>query len=327
MQQTDQEFSLLNPDTIIDAVESLGLISDARIFPLNSYENRVYQIGLENQSPIIGKFYRPQRWSDAQILEEHAFTRKLAQHDIPVIAPLDFENQTLHRFEQFRFALYPRQGGRAPELGNKENLNWLGRLIGRIHAIGSTISFKYRPAIDIQSYVIEPMDFLLSGNFIPDYLQDAYQSLMHDIISLLKQRYDLNHVSQISLHADCHPGNILWTEKGPHFVDFDDCRTGPAVQDLWMLISGNASERRQQLDDLLDGYFEFHDFNPAEARLIEPLRTMRIIHYAGWLARRWQDPAFPLNFPWFNTPHYWEQHILELREQFSLLQETEEFQY
>ena len=323
----NRDFSLLDPDTVISAVETLGLLSDARIFALNSYENRVYQIGLEAQdsqpqAPIIGKFYRPQRWSDAQILEEHLFSQALAQLDIPVVAPLLFNERSLLHFRGYRYALYPRQGGRTPELDDMDQLKWLGRFIGRIHALGAVGRFEHRPRIDIRDYVEKPADFILQQNFVPDYLLEAYQSLIRDITGLLQQRYDLDGIRQIRLHGDCHPGNILWTDRGPHFVDFDDCRSGPAVQDLWMLLSGGIDEQRHQLDHILDGYSEFHDFNPAEIRLIEPLRTLRIIHYAGWLARRWDDPSFPMNFPWFNTPGYWEQHILELREQFALLQEN-----
>ena len=320
----EPDFAQLQPDTIIDAVEQLGLSCDARIFPLNSYENRVYQIGIEDKSPIIGKFYRPNRWSDQQILEEHRFTQDLARLEIPVVAPLVFDNQTLIHFNSYRYALYPRRGGRTPELDNPDHLKWLGRFIGRIHAAGSTQLFQHRPEIDIQSFAIDASDYIIQNAFIPDYLQDAYHSLINDIIDLLKQRFDQLNYSKLRLHGDCHRGNILWTDNGPHFVDFDDSRNGPAIQDLWMLLSGDNDEQQSQLDHVLDGYFEFYDFNPAEIRLIEPLRTLRIIHYASWLARRWEDPSFPLNFPWFNTPNYWEQHILELREQFALLQENEQ---
>ena len=323
--ETEHDFAQLQPDTIIDAIEALGLDCDARIFPLNSYENRVYQIGIENEAPVIGKFYRPNRWTNEQILEEHLFTEQLAQLDIPVIAPLKFNDNSLITHKQYRYTLYPRHGGRPPELDNTDHLQWLGRFMARIHAVGATQSFKYRPSINIDSYVIEASQFLLNNQFIPDYLLDAYQTLTADIIKLLTQRFDAVDFAPIRLHGDCHPGNILWTDDGPHFVDFDDSRMGPAVQDLWMLLSGDFAEQNKQLNHILDGYFEFHEFNTVEARLIEPLRTLRIIYYASWLARRWQDPTFPINFPWFNTPNYWEQHILELREQFSLLQENEAF--
>jgi Ser/Thr protein kinase RdoA (MazF antagonist) len=320
------DFAQLQPDTIIDAVEKLNLACDARIFALNSYENRVYQIGVEDSSPVIGKFYRPNRWTDEQILEEHIFTEKLSQLEIPVIAPTAFDGKTLINHNQYRFALYPRHGGRTPELDNKDHLQWIGRFIGRIHAVGATENFQHRPTIDINSFAIEASQFLIQNQFIPDYLDDAYQSLINDLIKLLEQRFELIKYDSIRLHGDCHPGNILWTDKGPHFVDFDDSRMGPSIQDLWMLLSGDNEEQTIQLNHILDGYFEFQEFNPVETRLIEPLRTLRIIHYASWLAKRWSDPTFPLNFPWFNTPNYWEQHILELREQFSLLQENEIFQ-
>ncbi len=319
----EADFAELQPDTLIAAVESLGLDCDARIFPLNSYENRVYQIGLYEAPPIIAKFYRPNRWTDAQILEEHRFTDELANRDIPVIAPLQFQGCSLHSYQHYRFALYPRHGGRPPELDNPEHLRWLGRFIARIHATGSTQRFQYRPGLNTESFAIAPSRYLIDHGFIPDYLQEAYQSLITDLIPLLQQRYDNQSPASLRLHGDCHPGNILWTDHGPHFVDFDDSRSGPAIQDLWMLLSGNSQEQQIQLEQILEGYYDFHDFNPAESRLIEPLRTLRIIHYSGWLAQRWSDPTFPLNFPWFNTPNYWEQHVLELREQFALLQENE----
>jgi len=323
--EDQHDFAELQPDTIIDAIEKLNLACDARIFALNSYENRVYQIGIEDKQPVIGKFYRPNRWSDEQILEEHVFTENLSQLEIPVIAPIAFADKTLIYHNQYRFALYPRHGGRTPELDNKDHLQWIGRFIGRIHSVGATESYQHRPAIDINSFAIEASQFLIANEFIPDYLNEAYQSLINDLIKLLEQRFELVKYDSIRLHGDCHPGNILWTDKGPHFVDFDDSRMGPTIQDLWMLLSGDNEEQTVQLNHILDGYFEFHEFNPAESRLIEPLRTLRIIYYASWLAKRWSDPTFPLNFPWFNTPNYWEQHILELREQFSLLQENEIF--
>ncbi|MDH5483944.1 MAG: serine/threonine protein kinase [Gammaproteobacteria bacterium] len=322
---TEPDFAQLAPDNIIDAIESLDMRCDARIFPLNSYENRVYQIGIEDQQPVIAKFYRPHRWTDEQILEEHHFTEELARLEIPVVAPLCINGQTLIHTQAYRLALYPRRGGRVAELDNLEHLAWISRFIGRIHAVGSTTRFKLRPDISIQAYATEPSNHLLANDFIPDYLNNAYQTLIEDLLKLLEQRFDASAYRFIRLHGDCHAGNILWTDKGPHFVDFDDSRNGPAIQDLWMMLSGNHNDQQEQLHRILDSYSEFYDFNPAEISLIEPLRTLRIIHYAGWLAQRWQDPAFPASFPWFNTPNYWEQHILELREQFSLLQENEEF--
>jgi len=321
------DFAALDPTLIIDSVESLDLESDARIFPLNSYENRVYQIGLEEGSDygqkIIGKYYRPNRWTNEQIQEEHDFTTELAQLEIPVVAPLQFNQQSLLSYNNYRFALYPQKGGRIAELDNPEHLEWIGRFLGRIHLVGASKSFVTRPQISVQDFAIDSAHFLLTNNFIPDYLEEAYQTLSTDLIALLKLRFQSETVKSIRLHGDCHSGNILWTDKGPHFVDFDDCRSGPAIQDIWMLLSGNQTEQQQQLNHVLDGYFEFAELNPAELRLVEPLRSLRLMHYASWLARRWSDPSFPMNFPWFNTSNYWEQHILELREQFALLQENE----
>ena len=316
------DFAALAPDTIIDAVESLGLACDARVFALNSYENRVYQIGIEGEQPLIGKFYRPHRWSDEQILEEHAFTTELAELEIPVIAPLAFAGSTLLHHQQYRFALYPRKGGRTPELDNPEHLLWLGRFLGRMHAVAATRPFVHRPAVDLPSYITAPVQYLFSHNFIPDYLRPAYQSVLDALIPLLTLHFSSISFQSIRLHGDCHPGNILWHDSGPNIVDFDDCRMGPAVQDLWMLTSGEDDDQRRQLDSLLDGYFQFHDFDVTELKLIETLRCMRLIHYSGWLAQRWSDPAFPATFTWFNTPHYWEQQILLLKEQLALVQEN-----
>jgi len=325
--QTQQDFAALDPTLIIDSVESLQLESDARIFALNSYENRVYQIGLESDIPkrLIGKYYRPNRWTDEQILEEHAFTQELAELEIPVVAPLLFNQQSLHHYKNFRFALYPQRGGRTAELDNNEHLEWIGRFLGRIHLAGTSKAFEHRPGITVKEFATSSAEYLLNNRFIPDYLEEAYHSLSDDIIKLLNERFDATTYDAIRLHGDCHRGNILWTDDGPHFVDFDDCRTGPAIQDLWMLLSGDSQDQQQQLNHVLDGYFEFAELNPKELQLIEPLRCLRLMHYASWLARRWTDPAFPMNFPWFNTSNYWEQHILELREQFSLLQENHRF--
>ncbi len=321
----DTPFASLEPELIIDSVEHLGPRCDARIFPLNSYENRVYQIGLEEpydgHARLIGKYYRPLRWSDEQILEEHQFTRELAELEIPVVAPMDFAQQTLHHYQGHRFALYPQRGGRCAELDNPEHLEWIGRFLGRIHLAGASQPFTHRPALSLQEFVLDSAEFLLGQGFIPDYLQEAYQSLLVDITPLLQQGYSQADFNSIRLHGDCHSGNILWTDAGPHFVDFDDCRSGPAIQDLWMLLCGDIEEQQQQLNHILDGYFEFAELDHTELRLIEPLRCMRLIHYAAWLARRWHDPAFPMNFTWFNTANYWEQHILELREQLALLQQ------
>ncbi|MDM3872316.1 serine/threonine protein kinase [Porticoccus sp. W117] len=315
-------YDALTPDRVIDAVEQQGYFSDARILPLNSYENRVYQVGIEDAEPLIAKFYRPQRWSRDQILEEHQFTQELAQLEIPVVPPLaDSDGKTLHSDGDFDFALFQRRGGRAPELDNLDNLEILGRYLGRIHAAGKAGSFQSRPAVDVQSYAIDSYLFLKNHQCLPMALETAYCTLVEDLLPQLEDLFGRCQYQSIRLHGDCHPGNILWRDDLPHFVDFDDCRSGPAIQDLWMLLSGDRRQQTEQLDTILEGYEQFCDFDPAELALIEGLRTLRIMHYAAWLARRWDDPAFPRAFPWFNSERYWGEHILELREQLAALQE------
>ncbi len=317
-----QDYAKLDPDTIISAVESRGYYSDARILALNSYENRVYQVGIEDKEPLIAKFYRPNRWSDAQILEEHDFSRALYDLDIPAIPPLYSDTQqSLFHYQGYRFSLYQRQGGRPPELTNMEHLYWLGKLMGRIHALGKKQMFQYRPTLSIDAFMNKPVAYILENDVMPALFRDAYQAIVNDILQHVEAKYQQFPPALIRLHGDCHPGNILWTDKGPHFVDFDDSRNGPAVQDLWMLLSGERNEQEMQLREILEGYQEFCDFTLSELNLIEALRSMRMIHYAGWLAKRWDDPAFPKAFPWFNTESFWGEHILQLKEQLALLQE------
>ena len=315
-------YERLTPDLVIDAVESRGYLSDARILALNSYENRVYQVGIEEQSPIITKFYRPNRWRDEQIQEEHEFTKQLLDLEVSVVPPLaDESGKTLFDYEGFRFSLYPRQGGQAPELDNLDHLLTLGRVIARMHAYGKIDHFKHRPTLDIKSYAIDSSEFLQNSGFIPESLSEAYRTLSRDLIEKVERAFSKVDYTPIRIHGDCHPGNILWRNDAPHFVDFDDARNGPAIQDLWMLLSGDRQQKVEQISEVLEGYQEFCDFNFAELALIEPLRTLRIMHYSAWLARRWSDPAFPMTFPWFNTERYWAEHILELREQMFALDE------
>jgi Ser/Thr protein kinase RdoA (MazF antagonist) len=316
-------FAKLTPDFILDAIESLGCYSDGRLLALNSYENRVYQIGMEDGPPVVAKFYRPERWSEAAILEEHGFVAELAEGEIPVVPAMSIGAAgTLHSYEGFHFALFPRHGGRAPELDDPDTLEWMGRFIGRIHAIGAQRPFHERPTLDIASFGDEPRDYLLANGFIPPDIETAYRSVVEQALDGVRRCFDrAEEVAMLRLHGDCHPGNVLWTDHGPHFVDFDDSRMGPAIQDLWMLLSGERPDMVRQLSDVLAGYEDFHEFNPRELHLVEALRTLRLIHYAGWLARRWHDPAFPMAFPWFNTQHYWQNRILELREQIALMDE------
>ena len=315
-------YERLQPDLVIDAVESLGYRSDARLLALNSYENRVYQVGMEDAEPLIAKFYRPGRWSDAQIEEEHAFALELLQADISVVAPLvDGSGNSLHRFDGFRFALFPRRGGYPPELDNFDNLLVLGRTLGRIHTVGRSAKFSSRRQMSVQDMIGDSRRFLLD-KFIPKDLVEAYDSLSADLEKSADALFaEVTEEDMQRIHGDCHVGNILWRDDTAHFVDLDDCCTAPAIQDLWMFLSGERHERQLQLAELVEGYSEFCDFHPRQLRWVEALRTMRLVHYAAWLARRWEDPAFPRSFTWFNTDRYWADHILELREQLAALQE------
>jgi len=317
----EESYHNLTPDCVIDAVEGLGFLSDARILALNSYENRVYQVGIEDSEPVIVKFYRPLRWSDAQILEEHTFTQALLDIDIPVVPPTILDGQTLHTHAGYRLSLYPRHGGQAPSLDNGHHLEILGRLLGRVHNLGKTELFTHRPTVDVASYGMASRAFLLASDMIPSELRVAYATLSSDLLERVTELFGQVEYQSIRLHGDCHGGNILWRDDSAHFVDFDDARNGPAIQDLWMMLSGDYQQRCVQLANILEGYTEFCDFNPAEISLVEGLRTLRIMRYSAWLARRWNDPAFPHNFPWFNTERYWAEHIVELREQLSALQE------
>lgn len=315
-------FANLGPDAVLDAIESVGLYGDGRLLALNSYENRVYQLGIEDAAPVVAKFYRPARWSDAAILEEHAFTIELAEREIPVVPPLVLNGATLHHFQGLRFAVFARHGGRAPELDDSATLEWMGRFMGRIHAVGAVQAYAHRPALDIESFGIEPRRFLLEHGFIPPDILSAYESVSQQAITAVQHAFErAGEVAQLRLHGDCHVGNVLWTDAGPHFVDFDDSRMGPAIQDLWMLLSGERRDRVRQMSDLLAGYEDFCDFEPRELHLVEALRTLRLLHYSAWLARRWEDPAFPAAFPWFNTQRYWQDRVLELREQVALMDE------
>ena len=318
---TEHPFDALTPDTVVDAIESTGRLSDLRIFALNSYENRVYQVGIEGDAPLIAKFYRPGRWSDASILEEHSFSRELLDAELPVIAPLaDDRGQTLLNFAGFRFTLFPRIGGHVPELDHPDQLLSLGRILGRTHAIGASSAFAARPRVDIESYAQASFE-LIERHFIPSELKTPYVTLCESLLKRLGELYRPEQLTLIRCHGDLHPGNILCRDGALCLVDLDDCRSAPAMQDIWMLLSGDRHERSAQLAEIVDGYEEFRDFPASELCLVEALRTLRLMHYAAWLAARWHDPAFPKYFPWFNTPRYWSEHILELREQLAALDE------
>lgn len=322
---TNTPYATLSPDTILDAVESLDLLCSGSLTALNSYENRVYQVGIEDAPPIIAKFYRPGRWSDEAIIEEHQFSLELASHEIPVIAPIEIKGATLHTHNDFRFALFPRKGGHALEVDNMSQLEQVGRFIGRIHAVGSCRPFQHRITINANTYGREPYQYLLEHDFIPAELRQNFCSTTETILDIVgEQLNESTDTSIIRLHGDCHAGNILVNDAILHIVDLDDCLMGPAVQDIWMMLSGSKAENKIQLKHILDGYYEFHDFNLRELHLVEALRTLRMINYSGWLAKRWEDPAFPTSFPWFNTPRYWQDQLQHLREQAHLLSEGNE---
>lgn len=323
MTEANLPFQALSPAFIMDAVESQGYICDCRTLALNSYENRVYQVGVEDQEPLIAKFYRPHRWTNQQILEEHRFCFELAEHELPVVAPLtNAKGESLFCYGSFHFALYPRQGGHAPEFDNLDNLLILGRLLGRIHRVGALRPFQHRPSLDSDSFGHQSAD-LIGEYFVPSEHRANYAALTADLLQAVDGVFSqMEPLDYLRAHGDCHGGNILWREAAPHFVDFDDARMAPAVQDLWMMLSGDRIRQQCQIAQLVEGYNEFFDFQPRQLHLIEALRSLRILHFSAWLARRWHDPAFPRHFPWFNTPRYWGDHILELREQIAVLSES-----
>jgi len=335
-------YTTLTPDGVLDALASVGLYGDGRLMALNSYENRVYQIHLEEphqgQRVVVAKFYRPERWSRPQILEEHALSAELLAQDIPAVAPLVLNGATLHEAGGFAFSVSPWRGGRMPELDDFEVLESVGRFLARIHHVGAAQPFSSRPALDVHSFGTEPRDWLQTHDTLPLEVQRAWHTACDEALQLVSAHPVLaggyrdstseDHIEPIRrlrLHGDCHPGNILWTptdrpDGGPHFVDLDDARSGPAVQDLWMLLSGDRPQQTQQLCALLDGYEQLRPFDRRELALIEPLRTLRLIHYSAWLARRWSDPIFPINFPWFGSPDYWRGQLDMLHQQIDAMQ-------
>jgi Ser/Thr protein kinase RdoA (MazF antagonist) len=312
----------LSPDVVLDAVEALGFACDGRVLALNSYENRVYRVGIESGAPLVAKFYRPGRWTDEAIREEHGFSAELQAADLSVVAPLVIAAETLHDFDGYRLALFPTQGGHAPELDRRDTLTHLGQTLARIHTVGARAPFAHRLVLGLDSHAYDPVDWLLDQHWLPPELEAPFDRLTDSIFDHLEAAWDrAGTVGALRLHGDCHPGNILWRDDHAHFVDLDDCLTGPAIQDLWMLLSGDASDQRRQLGWLLEGYRQFRDFDPRELHLIEALRTMRLINFNAWVARRWDDPAFPRAFPWFEEPRHWESVITQLQEQLAALQE------
>ena len=321
MNDTPHPYAALTPHCVLDALDSIDIRGDGRLLALNSYENRVYQVWRDDAAPVVAKFYRPARWTDEQIDEEHAFLVELAAAEIPVVVPLAIDGRTLHRFHGFRFAVYPRHGGRAPELEQRLTLEHLGRYIARLHAVGAQQPFSHRPRLTVESYGDASRAYLLTHEFIPVDLLPAWTSVVGEALRRVRDAYAAIDTATLRVHGDCHGGNVLWTDDGPHFVDFDDALMAPAVQDVWMLLSGDRTAMQAQLAVILDAYEMFRDFDRRELALIEPLRTLRLLHYSAWLARRFDDPAFPAAFPWFNTQRYWQDRVLELREQIALMDE------
>ncbi len=319
MAMANFDFSLLTPDLIIDGIESAGFEVASGLLALNSYENRVYQFNNFENQRFVTKFYRPQRWHKATIIEEHQFALELAEHELPVVAPLIIDQQTLFEHAGYYFAVFPCRGGRIFEVDNLEQLEWMGRFLGRIHAISASKKFQHRINLSTDTMLTQAHTIIIDSGFVPSHLQQAFFTILEQVIAIAASQYQVD--KQIRLHGDCHAGNILWTDAGPHFVDLDDCLMGPAIQDIWMMLSGDRQQQLLQLDTLLSGYEEFYSFEAKQLNLIEPLRTMRMVNYIAWLCKRWQDPAFPHNFPWFNTEKYWEQQILILKEQHAALQE------
>jgi Ser/Thr protein kinase RdoA (MazF antagonist) len=337
MPDASHPYTVLTPDVVQDALGHIGLWGDGRLSALNSFENRVYQVALESpcdgHDQVVVKFYRPGRWSEAQIEEEHAFAAELAAAEVPAVPPLKVQGHTLHRFGGFAFSVSPRKGGRRPELDDFDVLEWIGRYLARIHSVGAAHAFRVRPALDLSAFAIEPRDWLLDHQMVAPEVRSAWSAALDAALALIGAHPVLRAqppevdggVQRIRLHGDCHPGNILWTPEGqpgagPHFVDLDDARSGPSVQDLWMLLSGDRRQQTRQLGALIDGYEQFRPFDRRELALIEPLRTLRLIHYSAWIARRWEDPAFPINFPWFGSRDYWQGQVDMLTEQVEEMQ-------
>jgi Ser/Thr protein kinase RdoA (MazF antagonist) len=312
-------FANLTPDLILDAIESIGIYPESGLLALNSYENRVYQFRADDNCRYVVKFYRPQRWSDEQIQEEHQFSFSLIDAEVPVVAPIQRDGVTLFTYQGYRFTLFPSVGGRQFEMDNLDQLDMLGRYIGRLHSVAGRQKFTHRPTINTHDYLDRSREAILSSQLLPTYMETPFLTILDQLIEQTRQMFHGS--AQIRLHGDCHAGNILWSNDKLLLVDLDDCRQGPAIQDLWMMLNGDRQEQAMQFDTMLCGYEEFHSFDQRQLGLIEPLRAMRIVHYMGWLAKRWQDPAFPRNFSWFATDKYWEQQVLVLKEQYAALNE------
>ncbi len=324
------DYDQLTPDTVLNAIDSIlvpqGSFTSGHQLALNSYENRVYQIGIEKEgldeiSSVIVKFYRPKRWCDETILQEHAFTLAAQEDELPVIAPLVIDGKTLFEFEGFRFALFPKQGGQSGQIENLDDFEQMGRLLGRLHQTANCVESHARPTMTPLTFAKQSLDFLLNHDFIEPELIPAYESVSRDLIDILEQRWDMYEPRLKLTHGDLHAGNLIWHQKMPYMLDLDDCALAPRIQDIWMLLHGERDEMQAQVAAIARGYELFLPFPADELPLIEVLRSMRLMHYSAWLAKRWDDPAFKMAFPWFGTARYWSEQVLNLREQMALLQE------
>ncbi|MBR9728172.1 serine/threonine protein kinase [Shewanella intestini] len=314
-------YKALTPDLILDAIESVGIYPETGLLALNSYENRVYQFRCDRGQRYVVKFYRPERWTNLQIQEEHDYALALAEQEVPIAVPVNIEQRTLHVYQGYRFALFPSIGGRAFEVDNLEQLASTGRFIGRIHQFGQQQPFAHREALTPAILGDASLMYLKQSNRVAPSMQQAFFTVAEQVLAATKAIWDKVEFTSIRLHGDLHPGNILWTPDGPGFVDLDDAKQGPAIQDIWMMLTGDRQQQTLQLDILIEAYEEFADFDKRQLALIEPLRALRMLHYNAWLAKRWQDPAFPMNFPWFGDVKYWEQQTLAFKEQLSALNE------
>ncbi len=320
----DWAYSKLTPDTLLDCLETLGWQCDGRLLALNSYENRVYQVGIEDQDPVIAKFYRPSRWSNSQLAEEQQFVLELENAEIPVIAPIlaPATGLALNQTHGFNITVYPRRGGYPLEIDQPDQLFRVGQILAQLHNVGAKQPFLSRPQLSVDEFGHQAVKIVLDSGIVPKELQHNYQSLTAQLLGLISHQIEQhNEVQSLRLHGDCHVSNILMREDRLLLVDFDDARSGPAIQDLWMFLAGDDNAKRAALSELLEGYEEFRPFNQRELNLIEPLRSLRQIHYAAWLTKRRDDPAFQLAFPWFYSVKFWEEHILTLREQIVAIQE------
>jgi len=313
-------FDALDPGAVFAAAESIGLEPSGRLFALNSYENRVYQLGDEQGALWVLKFYRPARWSDAQIAEEHAFTFELADAELPVAAPLRRDGESLFAHRRLRFAAFPYLAGRAPELDDRATLGLLGRTLARMHAIGARARFARRPSLTLERLGSQSRRLVMDSGFVPESLEDQYARVSEQVIGRIRQSFEaFGSLPSVRIHGDCHAGNILWRENGPLFVDLDDCMSGPRIQDLWMFLAGDAASQQSTWAALMEGYELFGELDFAELTLVESLRSLRMLHHAGWIAHRWHDPAFPRAFPWFADARFWERHISDLLEQLAAI--------